>query len=106
MNYISGAPGSYFNVIGRHFPANSTAEPSVNGHVSATVPVNSAGSYFFALTTGDSNEGTYYVTASVNPSATKQFILDTTEPVRPASSPATTFPVPARIAFNESLYLP
>lgn len=106
MNYISGAPGSYFNVIGKNFPANSSAELSVNGRVLGTVPVNSGGAFYFTLTTDDADEGTYYVTATVNPTATKQFILDNTAPVRPADSPADTFAVPAGIAFNELLYLP
>ncbi|MFZ1398798.1 MAG: hypothetical protein WAS33_17965 [Candidatus Promineifilaceae bacterium] len=106
MNYTSGAPGSYFNILGQYFPANSTATLSVNGRTVGTVPVSSGGTFAFTLTTTNADEGTYFVTASVNPTATKQFVLDATEPVRPEDLPADTFDVPAGIAFTESLYLP
>lgn len=108
MNYISGAPSSYFTVIGTYFPANGTAEISVNGRVLGTVPVNSGGVFYFQLSTDDADEGIYYVTASVNPTVTKQFILDNTEPVRPEDLVVVldTFAVPAGIVFNELLYLP
>ncbi|MCA9917099.1 MAG: hypothetical protein KC445_04060 [Anaerolineales bacterium] len=106
MNYTSGAPGSYFNILGQYFPANSTATLSVNGRIVGTVPVGSGGTFAFTLTTANADEGTYFVTASVNPTATKQFVLDAAEPVRPEDSPADTFDVPAGIALNESLYLP
>lgn len=106
MNYTSGAPGSYFNIIGEYFPANSTATLSVNGRTVGTVLVDSTGMFYFTLTTANADEGTYFVTASVNPTATKQFVLDAAEPVRPEDSPAETFDVPSGIAFTESLYLP
>lgn len=106
MNYTSGAPGSYFNILGQFFPENSTATLSVNGRTVGTVPVGSSGTFAFTLTTDNADEGDYFVTASVNPTATKQFILDANEPVRPEDDPADTFDVPAGIAFTESLYLP
>jgi hypothetical protein len=106
MNYTSGAPGSYFNVIGQHFPSNSTAELSVNGRSLGTITVGGGGKFYFTLTTDNANEGVYFLTASVNPSATKQFVLDAAEPVRPEDDPLDTFDVPAGIAFTEFIYLP
>ncbi len=106
MNFTSGAPGSYFNVLGQYFPPNGTATITINGHALGTVPVDSTGSFAFTFTTASADEGVYFLTVSVNPSVTKQFVLDTTEPVRPPDSPADTFDVPAGIAFTEFVYLP
>jgi hypothetical protein len=83
INYGSGAPGSYFSVTGENFPPNEMAQITVNGHSLGAVQVDSNGDIFFMLTTTSADEGTYFVTASVNPSATEQFILDAGEPVRP-----------------------
>lgn len=106
MNYSSGAPGSYFNVIGQNFPANSTAALSVNGRSLGTVLVNASGNFYFSLTTTNADEGTYFLTATVNPTATRQFTLSTTEPVHPQDDPAELFDVPAGIAFTKFLFLP
>ena len=106
MHYTSGAPGSYFSVAGRNFPANSTATITVNGQTMGNAPVDSNGRFLFILTTANADEGTYFVTASVNPTATKQFTLSATDPVRPQEDSGDTFDVPSGIAFNEFLYLP
>lgn len=106
MNYTSGAPGSYLSVGGNNFPANETATITVNGHVMGTTAVGGNGSFLFILTTTNADEGEYYITASVNPSATKKFILNAAAPVRPQEDTGDTFDVPAGIAFDQFIYLP
>jgi hypothetical protein len=106
INYSSGAPGSYFSVTGQNFPINETAQVAVNGHSLGTVQVDSNGGIFFMLTTTNADVGAYSVTASVNPSATEQFVLDSNEPVRPQAGTGDTFDVPAGIAGAEFIYLP
>lgn len=106
MNFSNGAPGSYFNVVGQNFPPNETATISVNGAVIGSASVNGSGSFYFTLTTDSADEGVYFVTASVNPTATQQFRLDTADPVRAADNPADLYTVPAGIAFTQFLHLP
>jgi hypothetical protein len=106
INYSSGAPGSYFSVTGQHFPPNETAQITVNGHSLGTVQVDNNGDIFFLITTANADEGAYFVTASVNPSATEQFVLDANEPVRPQAGTGDTFDVPAGIAMTKFVYLP
>lgn len=106
MHYTSGAPGSYFSVVGRNFPPNETATITVNGHVMGTTAVNGNGRFLFILSTTNADEGTYFVTASVNPTVTKQFVLNAADPVRPQEDSGDTFDVPAGIAFNQFVYLP
>ena len=106
INYSSGAPGSYFSVTGQHFPPNETAQITVNGQSLGTVQVDNNGDIFFLITTANADEGAYFVTASVNPSATEQFVLDANEPVRPQAGTGDTFDVPAGIAMTKFVYLP
>jgi len=106
MNFTTGAPNSVFSVTGQNFPSNSTATITVNGRSLGTVPVDANGRFSFLLTTSNATEGTYYVTASVNPSASKQFVLSTTDPIRPQENTGDTFDVPAGIAFTKFIYLP
>ena len=71
-----------------------------------TVPVDANGRFFFILTTENADEGDYFVTATVNPTATKKFVVAAAEPIRPQEDTGDTFIVPAGIAFNNSIYLP
>lgn len=106
INYSTGAPGSYFTLNGENFPENSTAAVSVNGRSLGTTPVDSNGRFSFLLTTTNADEGAYFATASVNPSATTQFVLGASEPLREQEGSGDTFNVPAGIAFNQFVYLP
>jgi hypothetical protein len=106
LSYSSGAPGSYFNVLGQNFPADSMAEIRVNGQVLGTTQVTSIGRLYFTLTTDEADDGLYFVTASVNPSATTRLVLDSSHPVRPEDNPGTLYGVPAGIAVNNFIYLP
>lgn len=106
LNYSSGAPGSYFSVTGENFPPNETATITVNGHVMGTMAVDGNGRFLFIFTTANANEGTYVVTATVNPTATTQFTISIADPMRPQEDSGDTFDIPAGIAFNEFLYLP
>lgn len=106
MNYNTGAPGSYFNVFGQGFPPNEVAEITINGHLLGSLPVNDDGTLAFTLTTAGAAEGVYLVTVAANSSATQQFALSAADPVRPPEDPASTFEVPAGIAFTAFIYLP
>jgi hypothetical protein len=107
INYSSGSQGSYFTVVGTGFPANETATISVNGRiVSSSIPVNSAGYFAFVLDTTLASEGNYYVTASVNPSATTTFSIDSSQPLRSQMGNAETIGIPSSIALDNSVFLP
>lgn len=106
MHYTTGAPGSYLSVAGQNFPANETATITVNGRMMGTTAVDGNGRFLFILTTTNADEGEYYITASVNPSATKKFTLNAADPVRPQEDTGDTFEIPAEIAFDEFVFLP
>ncbi len=105
-NYTVGAPGSYFTFTGMDFPADSTATISVNGMILGNVTTDSNGEFQFLLSTDLAWVGAYFVTVSVNPSATIRFDLDVNADVRPQEGSGSTFDVPAGIAFTKFIYLP
>jgi Tol biopolymer transport system component len=106
INYSDGAPGSYFTVTGSGFPANATATISVNGHELGTVPVDTMGGFTFLFSTANADEGIYMITASVNPSATTQLILDAAQPIRPQEGTGSIIDIPEGIAFTNQIFLP
>jgi len=105
-NFVSGAPGSFFTITGTDFPANSTATIAVNAQELGTVTTDSDGNLTFLLSTTNADEGYYFATATVNPSAAIGFRLDSDEPVRPQDGSGLIIDVPAGIAFTEFIYLP
>jgi predicted outer membrane repeat protein len=106
INYDSGAPGSFFTLSGSHFPPNDIATISVNGTALGTIPTDVSGNFSFLLSTTNADEGTYFITASVNPSATVQFILSSDKPTWPQEGSGTVIELPAGIAYTESIFLP
>lgn len=101
----SGAPGSYFNVLGQDFTPNTTAEITVNGRVLGNVSVGSSGSFAFTLTTAEADEGTYVLSAANESTSVTRFFIDNDAPVRPENNPAELIAVPAGIALTESIFL-
>lgn len=106
INYPDGAPGSYFTLLGSGFPPNSTATITLNGRSLGTIPTDADGSFTFLLNSTGADEGDYFLTATVNPSANISFTLDETAPIHPQDGTGTTFDIPAGIAFNEFVFLP
>jgi len=106
INYQSGASGSYFTITGTNFPSNDTASIYVNGNLLGNVPTQLDGSFTFILSTDNADEGTYFVTATVNPSATTSFVIDANEPVRIKEGSDPVLDVPAGISFIETIFLP
>jgi len=107
INHAVGQPGSYFEISGYDYPADSEATIFVNNRTVGTVPVNNAGAFVFQLNTTQAEEGGYVVTVTVNPSATVGFRLDAEAPVKwPATGTGTLHTVPAGIALTEFNYLP
>jgi len=106
INYASGAPGSVFTLTGSLFPTNDSAAISVNGTALGMIPTDGSGDFSFLLSTTNADVGTYYVMASVNPSATVQFTLSSDEPTRPQEGIGTVLDIPGGIAYAESIMLP
>ena len=73
-----------------------------------TIFTGATGNFTFSLTTDAlANEGTYFVTVSVNPSATTAYILDAGEPTRLLEGEHETYNVPQdTIAYTDFIYLP
>ena len=106
INYSSGAPSSFFTLTGERFPPDSTATIQVNGRTLGQVATDAEGRFTFLLSTTDSDEGTYFVTVTVNPIATVRFILNSSEPTRSQEGSGTVFDVPSGIAFTQFVFLP
>jgi hypothetical protein len=106
INHQSGAPGSFFTVNGINFPPSDTATLAVNGTPLGTVSAAADGSFTFLLSTASADEGAYFASVTVNPSATVGFILDSNEPIHPQEGTGPIFKVPVGIAFTESIFLP
>ena len=106
IDHNLGKPGSYLRVTGHHYPANSTATIQINGRSLGTVPTDATGYFTFELNTTAADEGAYFVTVTVNPSATTRFTLDQNATQYPSSGGGTPITVPAGIAFTRFVYLP
>ncbi len=106
INFTSGAPGSYFTISGSDYPANDTATISINGQQLGSVGTDGSGSFTFLLSTPNADEGIYMITASVNPRATIQLILDAAEPTHPQEGTGPIIDIPAGIAFTNQIFLP
>lgn len=107
INHSEGKPGSYFKLTGCNYPANGTATIEINGTTLGNMQVDNLGCLIFELNTVQADEGSYFVTVTVNPSATINFRLDSNSANTWASEgTGTSFTVPAGIAFTESIYLP
>jgi hypothetical protein len=106
INYDSGAPGSFFTLTGSGFPPNGIAVISVNGTVLGTMSIDGSGNFTFLLSTTNADVGSYYVTASVNPSATVKFKLSSDKPIRPQDGSGTIFHLPAGIPYIKTITIP
>ncbi len=107
VNHSIGKPGSFFKITGSGFPLNSTASIMINGTSLGNLPTDGDGKFEFELNTVLASEGSYVVTASVNPSASVGFALDSTAPnTWPSEGAATQFPVPSGIAYTKFIYMP
>lgn len=105
-NHTSGAPGSYFTLIGNDFPATSEAAVNVNGRNLGSITTNEDGMFMLILSTAAADEGNYSVTISVNPSATVALVLDASEPSWPQEGTSVVIEIPGGIAMTELLYAP
>ena len=105
LNYTSGQPGSVFTLTGTGFPPGSTATVTANGQTLTTVAVNESGDFILFLDSAGSDPGSYYVTASVNPSATVLLVLDQAAPLRLPEGGGQTVVLPKGIALI-LVYLP
>ncbi len=89
------------------YPANNTATITINGNTIGTVQTDGKGAFTFELNTDNADDGAYFVTVTVNPSATVSFTLDSNSPnTWTSEGVGTSFNVPAGIAFTEFVYLP
>ena len=95
INYTSGKPGSFFTLRGANFPSDSTAIITINGYTLGTVPTDSSGDLIFLLDTNLADEGEYLVNATVNPSASVTFWLDSNRFTRLQEGSGTVFEVPS-----------
>jgi hypothetical protein len=106
INFITGAPGSYFLITGCGFPANADASVTVNGHLLGTVRTDDTGCLSLILLTSGADPGRYDVTVTVNPSASTSFLLGPEYPVRPQQGTEPSLIVPPDIALDHNVYVP
>jgi hypothetical protein len=105
INNPSGKPGSFFTLEGANFPISSTATITINGHTLGTVPTDSSGDLIFLLNTDQADEGEYTVTATVNPSASVRFDLDSQHLLHAQEGLGTILNVPSGLV-PHTIYLP
>jgi len=105
INYTSGKPGSFFTLEGANFPPDDVATITVNGEMLGTVPTDPSGDLAFLLSTDQADEGNYIVTATVNPSSSARFVLDSSKPIRPQGGQGTVFNLPSGLVAH-IIYLP
>jgi hypothetical protein len=105
INYPSGKPGGFFTLEGANFPISSTATITVNGHTLGTVPTDSSGDLVFLLNTDQADEGEYVVTATVNPSSSARFVLDSQHLLHAQEGSGVMFNVPGGLV-PHIVYLP
>lgn len=108
INYSSGSPGSFFTITGTNFPSDNLANISVNGQSLGTIQTDASGNLTFLLDTSQSDEGYYFINASVNAnsSSTIGFILDSSKPLWPQEGTGAIFDIPSGIAYTNVIYLP
>jgi branched-chain amino acid transport system substrate-binding protein len=107
INYRNGKKGSYFTLTGTHFPPGNKAAISINGsNIASDIGVNATGGFVFRLDTTAADEGRYFVTAAVNPSATTSFELGEGAPLRSLEGDGSVITVPAGIAYTQFIQLP
>ncbi|MCC9075201.1 ABC transporter substrate-binding protein [Litorilinea aerophila] len=106
LNYPDGAPGSYFTVQGDNFPPNTSVQVLVNQHLLGEVNTDGAGRFSLILATAEADEGYYWVTATVNPTATTLLFLDADKPLRAQEGSGPMLSVPKGIAYTDLLFLP
>ena len=108
VNYSSGGSGSAFTVTGWGFLPGSKVALDVNGEILATsLPINPTGSFVVFLETASAGPGRYVVTAGAEQSASVQFSLCESVPLRPKEGGGSVFDVPEGIALPWFLlYLP
>ena len=107
VNHSIGGVGSFFTLTGFHFPPNGVATVVINGHtLTNAMAVSSSGELTFLLDTTQADPGRYFVTVSVNPSASIDFTLDPDAPLYPQEGGGPIISVPSGIAFNRFVYLP
>jgi Tol biopolymer transport system component len=105
-NYPDGQPGSFFTLTGSDFPPNDAATVVINGVIlTQALMIDSSGSITFLLDTSQADPGSYFVTLTVNSTATTGFILDPSAPLRPQEGSGTILDVPGGIAFTRFVYL-
>lgn len=108
INYTTGAPGSFFNITGSGYPINRLAFIHVNGVQIGSALIGMDGGFSLTLSTPPTGSaGLYFVTVSVNPSATTQFQLDPAAPLRAQEGELPPYSVPEDVpAFTGLVYLP
>jgi hypothetical protein len=104
-NYSDGTPGSYFNVTGIDYPSSQSASVTINGSSLGNITTSTTGSFTFTLSTDNADDGIYYLTVSVNPSATTKLILNSSDPIRQKDGSYDMLDVPSGIALFE-VFLP
>jgi hypothetical protein len=102
-----GAPGSYFIVIGRRFPPNTTLTLYINNRVIGTIPTDANGTFVVALITLPTTPaGSYHLSAGLEYPAAVTITVDPKATVNKPDPNGPSLTVPAEIAPATQLYLP
>lgn len=103
----SGAPGSYFMVIGQRFPPNTTLTLYINNRGIGQIPTDGNGTFVVALITLPTTPiGSYRLSTDPEYSAAVTITVDPTATVNKPDPNGPSLTVPAEIAPATLLYLP
>ena len=102
-----GAPGSYFVIIGRHFPPNTKLTLYINNRVIGQIPTDGNGTFVVALITLPTTPaGSYRLSAGLDFPASATIVIDPQADIIKPDPTGQTLTVPTEIAPANLLYLP
>ncbi|MFN8487058.1 MAG: hypothetical protein U0350_05655 [Caldilineaceae bacterium] len=105
-NFVIGAPGSQFTLVGSTFAPTNTLTLSVNHIVLGKVPLNEQGKFTVTLDSTSANNGSYALSlASATDDFVTQLRLAPNAPLH-ASVGASIFTIPPGVAYTNWAYLP
>ncbi len=108
VNYLTGAPGSYFRFTGSDFQPQDAVFVYVNGRLVGDIQADADGNLSFSIRSFLASQiGAYGVSAyNSRGIGMAVFYLNAAMPTRPLVGSGPTFPLPAGSALTQTIYLP
>jgi hypothetical protein len=107
VNHASGAPGSFFTIMGTNFSPETTVSVFANDVLLGEVDTSESGDLLFLLDSTGAGDGYYIVEVSGNESAQTRVLVDTDDTLWTQEDEGTVFNLAAQGATPvELLFMP